>query len=101
MATALLGAAVRHFEHLYNDGTDGGLDDAQLLERFVTRHDMIAFESIVARHGPMVRAVCLGVLANANDAEDAFQATFLVLVRRAATIRGAHSLGGWLHKVAH
>jgi RNA polymerase sigma factor (sigma-70 family) len=101
MATAQLGAAVRHFERLYNEGTDSGLDDAQLLERFVTRHDVIAFESIIARHGPMVRSVCLGVLGNANDAEDAFQAAFLVLVRRAATIRGAHSLGGWLHKVAY
>jgi hypothetical protein len=70
----------------------GGLTDGQLLECFVTRRDEVAFEALVRRHGPMVLGLCRRLLRNPQDAEDAFQATFLVLVRKAASIR--HSDGG-------
>ena len=63
--------------------------------------DAAAFEVLVARHGPMVLSVCRGVLRDPNDAEDAFQATFLVLVKKGGSIRGRDALGGWLHQVAH
>jgi RNA polymerase sigma factor (sigma-70 family) len=77
------------------------LSDAQLLERFVSRRDHAAFATLVARHGPMVLAVCRRLLPSVHDAEDAFQATFLVLVRRAAHIRQRELLANWLYGVAH
>ena len=78
-----------------------GLSDAQLLERFLTQGDAGAFEALVGRHGPMVLSVCRGIFRDPHDAEDAFQATFLVLVKKGGTIRGRDALGGWLHQVAH
>ena len=102
MASTLLGSALRHIQVLFNDGTVAGLADSELLERFATRRDTGAFEALVQRHGPMVLAVCRGVLKDPNDAEDAFQATFLVLVRKAGSLwakRG--SLGSWLYRVAY
>ena len=77
-----------------------GLTDAQLLERFLARREEVAFEAMLRRHGPMVLGVCRRVLADPHDAEDAFQATFLVLVRRAASIVPRSRLGPWLHGVA-
>src|SRR5205085_3844606 len=71
--------------------------DRQLLESFVGRHDEAAFEALVRRHGPMVLGVCRRVLRNAHDAEDAFQATFLVLVRKAASVRPRELVGHWLY----
>ena len=81
---------------------DGGrMTDEQLLECFATRHDAAAFEVLVRRHGPMVLGVCRRVLRNPQDAEDAFQATFLVLVRKAASIGQRELLGNWLYGVAY
>ena len=73
----------KHLQTLFTSGAIGGLDDGALLERFVAGRDEAAFEVLVARHGPMVLRVCRAALADPHDADDAFQAVFLVLVRRA------------------
>jgi RNA polymerase sigma factor (sigma-70 family) len=78
-----------------------GADDAELLELFVSTRDEEAFELLVRRHGPMVLAVCRRVLRHTHDAEDAFQATFLVLAHRARVVSPRSALAGWLYGVAH
>jgi len=75
--------------------------DRQLLEQYIFRHDQSAFAALVRRYGGLVFGVCRGVLANRQDAEDAFQATFVVLARKAASIRRRESLSSWLYGVAH
>lgn len=77
------------------------LSEDQLLERFLVRGDEAAFEAILRRHGPMVIGVCRRLLSDPHDVEDAFQATFLVLVRKAGSIRDRDVLGTWLYRVAH
>src|SRR5579871_1300415 len=77
------------------------MTDADLLERFVSRQEPAAFEELVRRHGPMVLRVCRRVLHHAQDAEDAFQATFLVLAQNARSIRRCEALAAWLHGVAY
>ncbi len=93
----------RQVHRLFNFGAVGTMSDAQLLDRFVSRRDEVAeavFEELVIRHGPMVLRVCRGVLHDAHDAEDAFQAVFLVLVNRARSIRRSDSVASWLFGVA-
>ncbi len=101
MATRTLGTVLQHLRRsmLRQDGA--GLADGELLECYITQRDEAAFEALVRRHGPMVLGVCRRVLGNAADAEDAFQATFLVLVRKAASIRPQAMVGNWLYGVAH
>jgi RNA polymerase sigma factor (sigma-70 family) len=77
------------------------VSDGQLLERFVHRRDDRAFAALLDRHGPLVLGVCRRVLRHAQDAEDAFQATFLILARRAASIRRPGAVASWLYEVAY
>ncbi len=80
---------------------DGIPLDRELLGAFVTHRDEAAFEALVMRHGSMVLSVCQRVLQNHHDAEDAFQAAFLVLARKAASVKPRHLLGNWLYGVAY
>src|SRR5262245_51241348 len=77
-----------------------GLTDREVLLRFARDQDDAAFAALVGRHGPMVLRVCQGVLGHEQDAEDAFQAAFLVLARKAATLSWQESVGSWLYEVA-
>ena len=94
-------AAARHMHRLFAEGTISGAPDGQLLEQFLDRRDESAFTALVERHGPMVFGTCQAVVRDRGAAEDAFQATFLVLVCKARTIRGREAIGGWLHRVAY
>jgi RNA polymerase sigma factor (sigma-70 family) len=97
------GALLRQLRTLYNIGTIGDLTDGQLLERFATDADEVAelaFSALVERHEAMVWRVCLAIIRDEHAAEDAFQATFLVLIRKARSLWVRDSLGPWLHQVA-
>ncbi len=93
-------ALLRPIERLFGQGTLAGLDEGQLLERFVADRDEQAFAGLVERLGPMVAGVCRRRLADPRDVEDAFQATFLVLIRKAGSIRDPRLIGNWLFGVA-
>ncbi len=91
------------FQALFGAGTCAGLSDGELIERFRGNRDEggeRAFEALVSRHGPMVLGVCRNILTDPTELEDAFQATFLVLARRADAIRNRDSVGSWLYGVA-
>ena len=97
------GTILRQINALLTAGTLSGFSDADLLERFLAGRDEVselAFTVLVERHGPMVLGICRRILADPHDAEDAFQATFLVLVRKAASVRVEGSIGRWLFGVA-
>src|SRR5262249_30472412 len=74
--------------------------DGQLLESFLATRDEAAFEALVRRHGPLVLRLCRRMLPNLQDAEDAFQATFIVLARKAGSVRPREAVGNWLYGVA-
>ena len=98
------GVVQRQLRTLFNLGTIGELTDGQLLERFTTQTgdaSELAFAALVERHGRMVLRVCRNTLHNPHDAQDAFQATFLVLVKKARSLWVRDSLGPWLHRVAY
>src|SRR5215468_8497639 len=101
MATGDLRVVVGHLRRILPGPGAGGLTDGELLGRFVARRDEAAFEALVHRHGPMVLGLCRRVLRDVHDAEDAFQATFLVLARKAASVVKRESVGCWLYAVAY
>src|SRR5262245_7178278 len=101
MPGTALHTLIRRMRQTVGPLTAGGLTDAQLLERWVGQRDEAALEVLLWRHGPMVLGVCRRVLRHEQDAEDAFQAAFLALVDRAASIRNREALGSWLYRVAH
>src|SRR5437660_6542174 len=101
MATGKISRIIQQLRRtvLLRDGA--GLTDGQLLEDYISRHDEAAVAALVRRHGPMVWGVCRRLLHSHHDAEDAFQATFLVLVRKAASINPREMLPNWLYGVAY
>ena len=96
-----LGAVKDDFRRLWDAGTVSGLPDTQLLERFAAQRDELAFATLVVRHGPLVWAVCRSILRNPHDVEDAFQATFLILVQKAHSLWVGDSLCRWLYRVSY
>jgi RNA polymerase sigma factor (sigma-70 family) len=101
MAEAHLNPLLHHIRHLIGSVPAAALTDSQLLERFLACRDESAVEVLVRRHGPLVFGVCRRVLRDAHAAEDAFQATFLVLTRKAPSLVRHERLGSWLYKVAY
>jgi RNA polymerase sigma-70 factor (ECF subfamily) len=101
MATGKDNSLIRHLRRaaFLHDG--GEMTDGQLLERFLATREEAAFEVLVRRHGPMVLGVCRRVLSNVHDAEDAFQAAFLVLLRKGSSLLPRQTLGNWLYGVAY
>ena len=101
MATASASIVLRHIRSFAAAEQAGQLPDRLLLERFTSAGEQRAFAALVRRHGPLVLGVCRRVLGNWHDAEDAFQATFLVLARKAGSISKQESLASWLYQVAY
>jgi RNA polymerase sigma factor (sigma-70 family) len=100
MANHSLASVVHYLRHIALVGLSEGCD-AELLDQFARQGDELAFEKMVAVHGPMVLGLCRRMLRHEQDAEDAFQATFLTLARKAGTIRNKEALASWLYKVAY
>jgi len=104
MATGESRPLAQHLERLWNSGTVSGVSDAELVKRFTGSQGPAAeqaFDALLGRHGPMVLGVCRHILRRPQDVDDAFQATFLVLVRKARSVRVDVSLGPWLYGVAY
>jgi RNA polymerase sigma factor (sigma-70 family) len=101
MVSEQLMRVLRQIHHLADGRRAGEWSDGQALERFVAAREEAAFCTLLERHGPLVWGVCRRVLKHLQDAEDAFQATFLVLAQRAGSIRKPDSVGSWLYGVAY
>jgi DNA-directed RNA polymerase specialized sigma24 family protein len=100
MADSPLAGVLRYLRRAAGSDAGDEPSDARLLGQFVARRDEAAFAALVGRHGPLVLAVCRQLTGDAHEAEDAFQATFLVLARKAASVRKGESVAAWLHRVA-
>src|SRR5438874_152609 len=101
MANEALRTLLQHLRRVANVRGPDRPTDAELLERFAVARDQAAFEVLVWRHGPMVLNLCQRLLGQEHDAEDAFQATFLALVRKAGSIVKQEAVASWLYKVAY
>ncbi|MBY0523157.1 MAG: sigma-70 family RNA polymerase sigma factor [Gemmataceae bacterium] len=101
MATGKLSGFLRHLRHIVRAPQTAPPSDGQLLEQFAANRDEAAFATLVQRHGPLVLGVCRRLLSNPRDAEDAFQATFVVLARQAKSLRRQSALASWLYRVAY
>src|SRR5262249_5562994 len=101
MANGPLAMVVRRLRRLVNSREAGEATDSDLLDRFRNRQEESAYEALIQRYGPMVFAGCMRMLHQHQDAEDAFQTTFLVLARKAGSIGQSESLGSWLYSVAY
>src|SRR6516162_6845284 len=101
MANSVMNEVVRRLRRVALPAGSAALSDGQLLERFLSTRDEAAFELLLRRHGPMVLGVCRRVLPVVQDAEDAFQATFLVLVHKGKSVASRESVGSWLYVVAY
>src|SRR5215469_13729048 len=101
MASETAHVLAKCLNHLSSTARIEGLPDRELIERFAVQRDEDAFAVLVRRHGPMVLRVCQRVLHDVHAAEDAFQAAFLLLSRKATSLRRADSVGCWLHGVAY
>jgi RNA polymerase sigma factor (sigma-70 family) len=103
MPPVVTSSVARQINSLFDGGSAVGLTDRELIERFNDQRDApgeAAFAALVARHGPMVLSICRQDLGDRHDAEDAFQAVFLVLARKARSLRDPDLLGNWLYGVA-
>jgi RNA polymerase sigma factor (sigma-70 family) len=100
LATVQINTAIQHLRRAVLRQDGAGLRDGQLLASFIEQKDEAAFEVLVRRHSPMVFGVCRRMVGNYHDAEDAFQATFLVLARKASSVRPRERVANWLHGVA-
>src|SRR5260370_27129980 len=101
MATAQLSSVLQHLRTLAHARIYEDTSDRELLERFLVQREEAAFVALLKRHGPMVLQVCRRVQGNEHDAEDVFQATFLLFARKAGSVHKPESLASWLHGVAH
>src|SRR5215831_5698177 len=101
MSSTQVGAVLRHIRQLATTRHDHEVPDRQLLERFAAHRDEAAFAALLKRHGPMVLGVCRSVLHDWHDAEDAFQAAFLILARKAGSIHRREPVSAWLYRVAY
>src|SRR5437660_1814269 len=96
-----LNDVLRHIRRIALSKEAANLDDARLMERFLAQRDEAAFEALLRRHGPMVLGVCRRLLRNPQDTEDAFQATFLILLRKAPSLSKRELVANWLYGVAY
>jgi RNA polymerase sigma factor (sigma-70 family) len=101
MTSELTNSVMRQVCRIALLSDDGELTDGQLLQRFLDQRDEAAFELLLRRHGPLILSVCRRMLGNDADADDAFQAVFVVLVRKAAAFRTRRTIGDWLYGVAY